>query len=83
MANDRIYLRCPVCSGQQLLYKYYPAGGYTWDPTAPDILGDKIGREDFMDVHLHRCGERFEGDLDGNPFFVLVTESQARIKVPL
>jgi hypothetical protein len=67
VANDRIWIECPVCKKQRLLYKYYPAGGYTWTPDE---------EEDFLDTHIHECGKKFDGSLNGDPFFRLVTESQ-------
>ena len=68
MANDRIFLQCPVCREGRLIYKYYPSGGYS----NPERLTDGI---DFMEDHIKMCGNRFGPDLDGDPFFRLVTET--------
>ena len=68
MANDRIFLQCPVCRDARLIYKYYPSGGYS----KPERLTDG---GDFMEDHIRRCGDRFGINLDRDPFFRLVTES--------
>lgn len=68
MANDRVFLRCPVCKDMRLIYKYYPAGGYS----TPERLTE---RGDFADDHIHGCGNIFAGDMGDKPFLELVTES--------
>jgi hypothetical protein len=68
MSNDRIFIRCPVCKDAHIIFKYYPSGSFTYFHEWPHGF-------DFMAEHLHGCGERYDGDLNGDPFFVLETES--------
>lgn len=68
MANDRIFLRCPVCKDVYRLYSYYPSGNHSSN-THPSL-------ENWIDDHIHDCGQIFDGDLSvKGPFLFLCTES--------
>ncbi len=56
MANNRMYLRCPVCPGAKplMLAKYLPSRGWTTFPECFDLSKCFAGKvDDFFEQHRH------------------------------
>lgn len=73
MANDRLRVRCNVCSAEERLFKYYPEnGGYIYED-APERLTE------FFNKHISECGGVYGPTLGGaktmNEVFSFATES--------
>lgn len=69
MANDRISIRCSACGAKKLIAKYYPtiiADGWP----APDFA-------DWMYEHMHGPCRPAAKDLQGDPGFTLITDSES------
>ena len=72
MANDRIRIACKYCGKSCCLFKYYP-GSLT--------LRDADTLNSFVNEHLAECHPYGYGMfLEGEPGFVLVTESDRDIE---
>lgn len=56
MANNRMYLRCPVCPDSKpvMLAKYYPSTGWYTFPECFDLSQCFSGKvDDFFELHRH------------------------------
>ena len=66
MANDRLFIECKKCKETVTLVNYRP--GMFSMPFSIDYL------DGFLNKHLIKCHEMYEGELESNTLFNLITE---------